>query len=157
MMNSVLITGVGKYSFGQVPIPKPGANQVLIKVDSCALNPSDILFMKGLYNIKLPNPYTPGWEASGTIVELGLGIKDLSLKGKKVALMKQFEMGSSYQIGGTFADYCVTNLKACIPISDDMTLEQGAASFVNPLTAVGMVDRIKELGAKSVIITAAAS
>jgi len=38
-----------------------------------------------------------------------------------------------------------------------MTLEQAATSFVNPLTAVGMVDRIKELGAKSVIITAAAS
>jgi NADPH:quinone reductase-like Zn-dependent oxidoreductase len=38
-----------------------------------------------------------------------------------------------------------------------MTFEQAAASFVNPLTAVGMVDRIKELGSSSVIITAAAS
>jgi len=48
-------------------------------------------------------------------------------------------------------------VKGCIPIASDMTLEQAAASFVNPLTAVGMVDRIKELGSNSVIITAAAS
>jgi NADPH:quinone reductase-like Zn-dependent oxidoreductase len=48
-MNSVIITGNGKFTSGQVPKPKPGPNQVLIKVDSAALNPSDILFMRGLY------------------------------------------------------------------------------------------------------------
>lgn len=35
------------------------------------MNPSDILFMKGKYNIKLNYPYTPGWEGSGTVVKTG--------------------------------------------------------------------------------------
>jgi len=55
------------------------------------------------------------------------------------------------------ADYIVTDDRACIPLGDDVTLEQGATFFVNPLTALGMVDRCKKLGAKAVIITAAAS
>ena len=42
---------------------------MLIKVESAALNPSDILFMRGQYNIKLDYPYTPGWEGSGIIVD----------------------------------------------------------------------------------------
>ena len=68
IMNSVLILDNGKYGFGQVPVQTPGKNQVLIKVESATLNPSDILFMRGLYNIKLNYPYTPGWEGSGTVV-----------------------------------------------------------------------------------------
>lgn len=88
MMNSVLITSNGKFTSGQIPIPKPGPNQVLIKVDSANLNPSDILFMRGLYNIKLKYPYTPGWEGSGTVVETGPGLMTSYFAGKRVAFNK---------------------------------------------------------------------
>lgn len=88
-MNSVVITNQnGKFGFDQVPIPQPGPKQLLIKVDSCVLNPSDILFMKGLYGIKLKLPFTPGWEGSGTIVEVGSDLKESDFKGKRVAFMK---------------------------------------------------------------------
>lgn len=73
LMSSVLIEGHAKYGFGQVPVKAPAKSQVLVKVESATLNPSDILFMRGLYNIKLPKPYTPGWEGSGTVVMLGEG------------------------------------------------------------------------------------
>ena len=55
------------------------------------------------------------------------------------------------------AEYIVTDVKSIIPIGDDINFEQAASLFVNPLTALGMVDRCKELGAKAVIVTAAAS
>ena len=75
MMNSVQIVSNGKIGFGQMPIQKPGPNQVLIKVHSAPINPSDILFMKGKYTgIKLKYPYTPGWEGSGTVMEAGPGM-----------------------------------------------------------------------------------
>jgi len=45
----------------------------LIKVEAATLNPSDILFMRGLYNVKLDYPYTPGWEGSGVVVQAGEG------------------------------------------------------------------------------------
>jgi len=112
--------------------------------------------MKGLYNIKIKYPFTPGWEGSGTVVEVGPGLLSSYFNGKRVAFNKQFELGT-YQIGGAFAEYCITDVRSCIPLNDAISLEQGAALFVNPLTAVGMVDRAKQLRAKSVIITAAAS
>ena len=67
-MNSVVIEGHNKYGFTQVPVKLPGKDQVLVKVEAATLNPSDILFMRGLYNIKLSYPYTPGWEGSGVVV-----------------------------------------------------------------------------------------
>jgi len=42
-------------------------------------------------------------------------------------------------------------------LNESISLEQGATLFVNPLTAVGMVERAKQLKAKAVIVTAAAS
>lgn len=78
------------------------------------------------------------------------------LVGKRVAFMKIFELGS-FKYGGTYADYCLTDIKSVIPLPDEMSFEQAACNFVNPLTAVAMIDRAKELKAKAIIITAAAS
>ena len=70
--------------------------------------------------------------------------------------MKKFEL-ATYHRGGSFAEYCVTDYKSCIPLADDISLEQAASFYVNPLTAIGMVDRMIQLNAKACIITAAAS
>jgi NADPH:quinone reductase-like Zn-dependent oxidoreductase len=78
--------------------------------------------MKGLYNIKLKYPYTPGWEGSGTVVEVGPGLLSGYFKDKRVAFNKQFELGT-YSIGGAFAEYCVTDVRSCIPLNDSITLE----------------------------------
>lgn len=88
MMNSVLIVANGKIDFGQVPVQTPGKNQVLVRVEAATLNPSDILFMRGLYNVKLTYPYTPGWEGSGTVVKSGGGALADALFGKRVAFFK---------------------------------------------------------------------
>jgi NADPH2:quinone reductase len=127
-----------------------------VKVEAAALNPSDILFMKGKYNVQLKYPYTPGWEGSGVVVKTGDSEKAKKLLGKRVAFMKASEL-TTYKIGGAFADYAVSDSNMCIPISEDTTLEEAASFIINPLTAVGMVDRIIQLKAKAVIITAACS
>lgn len=91
---------------------------MLIKVESAALNPSDILFMRGKYNIKLDYPYTPGWEGSGIIVDASDELKKQGVVGQRVAFMKEAEIGS-YKIGGAMADYCVTSVRSTIHIPDD--------------------------------------
>ena len=123
------------------------------------MNPSDILFMRGKYTgIKLNGPYTPGWEGSGVVEAVGSKLQELGLVGKRVAFMKQGEM-LSYKIGGAMADYCVTSIGCVIPIPDEpgLTFEKAASFFVNPLSAVCMVERVVELGASACIVTAASS
>ncbi len=97
--------------------------------------------MRGLYNIKLPKPYTPGWEGSGTVVMTGEGVSQ-DLLGKKVAFMKSFEFGM-YKDGGSYVEYCVTNAAQVFPISGDLGFDDIASFVVNPMTAVCMIERIK--------------
>lgn len=78
------------------------------------------------------------------------------LVGKRVGFIKQPEIGS-YKVGGAYADYMVTDYKSCIPIPEDFNFDQSASFFVNPLTAVCMVERVKALNSKCCIVTAAAS
>lgn len=104
--------------------------------------------------MKPPLPYTPGWEGSGTVVKAGAGIYSEWLSGRRVAFTKHF---NKVHYGGAFAEYVVTEVKAVIPLSDDFSFEQGASFVVNPLTAVLMVERCKQLKAKTIIVTAAAS
>jgi len=55
------------------------------------------------------------------------------------------------------AEYIVTSVRSINPLDDDRDIEEASSSFVNPLSALGMIDRLKELGSKATIITAAAS
>jgi len=61
------------------------------------------------------------------------------------------------KFGGAMADYIVTDNRSVIPLTDDFSFDQASSFFVNPLTAICMVDRCKQLGAKACIVTAAAS
>ena len=90
-MNSVLISQNGHVKFGRIPKLTEadlGKNQVLVKMEAAVLNPSDILFMRGKYNLKLDYPFTPGWEGSGVVVAVGKSLTKMNLVGKKVGFMK---------------------------------------------------------------------
>ena len=56
--------------------------------------------------------------------------------------MKSFEYGT-YNFGGSYAEYCVTNANQVFPVSDDLSFDDVASFVVNPMTAVCMVERIK--------------
>lgn len=73
-MNSVIITKKGSFECGLIPKPVPEADQLLVKVDSAMINPTDLMFMYGMYSVRHPYPFTPGREGSGTVEAVG---KDL--------------------------------------------------------------------------------
>ena len=77
--------------------------------------------------------------------------------GKRVGFTRQSEKGGKYSVGGSYAEYVVTNAYQCITLDNSATWEQGACSFVNPLTAIGFLDKCKEYKARAVVQTAAAS
>ena len=91
-MQAVYLAGPGKdnLEYGTVPKPKPGKGQVLIKVESVPINPSDIYAMEGKYSefVDFDYPFVPGWEGSGTVVATGGGLHSWYLKNKRVAFSK---------------------------------------------------------------------
>ena len=165
-MDCVYLKGEGpdEVEFGQLDIPKPGRGQVLIKVEAAPINQSERSCMHGEYAeiMNLGYPFIVGWEGAGTVIESGGGIQAWFLQGKRVAFTRCDEdtdagVGCELKIGGTYAQYAITNAYQCVPIDDDMTIDEAATFFVNPLSSIGMVEEITNLKATSVVLTAAHS
>lgn len=133
------------------PKPVPGPGQVLVKMAASPCNPSDLLFLTGKYGVKKPYPAVPGWEGAGTVVESGGGAMGLWLKGKRVAC------GGQADLDGTWAEYYVADARACVPLHDNVSFEQGATLLINPLTAVGMLEEVKKGKHQAIIQNAALS
>ncbi|XDD50434.1 zinc-binding dehydrogenase [Leptospira sp. WS92.C1] len=125
--------------------------EVLIKMHSASINPSDLMFLRGLYGIKKKLPVVPGFEGSGQVVASGGGFYGSYLKGKNVACT------APGRGDGVYAEYMITEAISCLPIGNDLSLEQGACLYVNPITAIAMVDLAEKAGAKAIVQTAAAS
>ena len=133
------------------PVPRPGPGQVLVRVEAAPCNPSDLLFLQGLYGVSKPLPTAPGWEGAGTVVASGGSWIGRRLVGKRVACAGQ-TVGD-----GTWAQYYLTLARTCVPLHRDLDLERGATLIINPLTAIGLMEEARRCGARAVIQTAGAS
>jgi len=160
-MKSVILKAQGQVGYGEVPKPVPGDDQFLVKMDCAVINPSDVIFMKGgmLFGAPTAYPFTPGWEGAGTIVEAGPNMADKGLVGMRCGVRKGSDKNpaAGLAIGGCMAEYAICDMTGIIPLREQTSLEQGCALFVNPLSAICLVDRCEVLKAKAVVITAAAS
>lgn len=132
-----------------LPVPAPEGGQVLIKVKMASINPSDVMFIKGMYGQPRRKGQPAGFEGVGEVVAAGNGAE--ALLGKRVA----FAAGRSGW--GSWADYAVADAGACIAVADGIRDEDAAAFIVNPLTALAMFDIVRQAGQKSFILSAAAS
>lgn len=57
-------TGVDALRVERRPVPRPGPNQVLVRIAATPINPSDLAFLEGQYGFKKPTPVVPGFEGS---------------------------------------------------------------------------------------------
>ena len=71
------------------PVPKPGKDEVLVKVAASPINPSDLATLDGQYGFNNPLPIVPGGEGSGTVVAVGPGPMGRYFLGKRVACLSQ--------------------------------------------------------------------
>ena len=116
----------------EVPTPKPGPGEVLVRVKAASVNFPDLLMTRGEYQFKPPLPFTPGLDLSGEIAELGEGVG-----GWKVG---DAIVGGA-RLGG-FAEYAVLSAEALKPKPERLTFAQGAAYGAAYLTAyVALVRR----------------
>ena len=62
-----------------VPQPKPGIGEVLVKVEAAAVNPFDVQVRRGDYAAYMPTPHKLGVDVSGTVAAVGEGVDNLAV------------------------------------------------------------------------------
>ncbi|MGB0938273.1 MAG: zinc-binding dehydrogenase [Colwellia sp.] len=132
-------------------IPELSKGQVLVKMLAAPVNPSDLVYLLGKYGIPPNDGAYVGFEGCGIVVKANAGLYGKWLVGKRVAVSAQ------PGIDGVWAEYAITKANFCLPVRKELSDEQAATIIVNPCTSVCMVDRALELGAKAIVINAAAS
>ncbi|WP_372627922.1 zinc-binding dehydrogenase [Arsukibacterium sp.] len=158
-----------------IDMPKPGADEVVIRIEAAPLNPSDLAVMfsaadmttakqsgteqhpvitadvpaKAMSAVKtrVGKAVSVGNEGAGTVIAAGTSAGAQALLGKTVAVIG----------GGTYRQYLCAKVQSCLALKDGTTAKQGASSFVNPLTALAMVETMRAEGHKAIIHAAAAS
>jgi len=158
-----------------IEIPQPNADEVIIRIEAAPLNPSDLGVMfsgadlstaaqsgteqNPIMTAEVPTQVMPslttrvgkvtavGNEGAGTVVAAGSSEAAQALMGKTVAVIG----------GGTYRQYLCANVQSCLVLKEGTTAKQAASSFVNPLTALAMVETMRAEGHKAIIHAAAAS
>jgi NADPH2:quinone reductase len=135
----------------ELEVPKPAKGEVLVKIDSAPINPSDWAFLRGLYASPKKLPVVAGFEGSGVVMATGNDFFSRRLLGKKVACFAP-PTGN-----GTWAEYTLTQAATAIPLKKDLSLEQGSMLLVNPLSVIAMISIAKKKRSHAIANTAAAS
>lgn len=100
-----------------LPVPKPGPGEVLIRVAAAGVNRPDIMQRAGLYPPPPGAPETPGLEVAGEIVALGGPVERWRVGDRVTALVA----------GGGYAQYCVAPAPQCLPIPDGLDPVEAAS------------------------------
>jgi len=145
-MRAAMLESYGlQVSLQDVPRPRPSGSQVLIQIESATINPSDLVYLQGGYVETQELPAATGKEGAGIVVETGEEAG--YLLGKRVAIVKV----------GTWAQYLLAEAQECIPLHDDIDLDQAASLFINPMTVLMFRDVLRQSGVAACIQTAANS
>lgn len=156
-------------------VPAPGSDEVIVRVEASPVNPSDQGLMYGPADLtssrraevdgksalvadipaarlialraRVGIPLRAGNEGAGTVIAAGQAPAAQALLGKRVAVFAP----------GMYAQYRCVGADRCVVLPSSITTEQGAACFINPLTALGIVETVRLEGHRALVHTAAAS
>jgi NADPH:quinone reductase-like Zn-dependent oxidoreductase len=117
-----------------LPMPEPGPGQVRVRMLYSPINPSDLLVVRGEYG-RLPElPATPGFEGVGVVEASGGGLLGRLRRGRRVAVLN----GK----GGNWKEHVIVPAKQVVPVPDELKDEQAASFFVNPASALVMIQYV---------------
>jgi NADPH2:quinone reductase len=172
-----LVTSQGtlELSLHDVPVPTPVANEVLVRVEAAPINPSDLGLLVAnadmatatvagtperpivtaslgpgaleALSARLDQSLPVGNEGAGVVVAAGSSEAAQALLGSRVGVAG----------GAMYTQYRVIDASACLVLPEGATAKDGASSFVNPLTALGMLETMRREGHSGLVHTAAAS
>ncbi|NLL91190.1 MAG: NAD(P)-dependent alcohol dehydrogenase [Ruminococcaceae bacterium] len=153
-MKVAIMTGIGKIEFTERDIPKPSADEVLVKVEYCGICGSDLHYFETgrIGNYIVEPPFVLGHESSGTVVAVGENVKNLKT-GDRVALEPGITCGkcefcrkgvynlcpdviffATPPVDGVFQEYVAHPADLCFKLPEKVDTMEGA--LIEPL-AVG--------------------
>ncbi len=116
------------------PVPEPGKDEARVRMLATPVNPSDLLYVRGLYaGVQAHFPAPAGFEGVGIVDALGPGARDLA-RGQRVSVVN----GQ----GGNWAEYTLVSASDLIPVADDVPDEQAASFVINPASAILMLHHV---------------
>ena len=158
-----------------VDTPQPGEREVLVRVEAAPINPSDLALLLAMADVsqavasasadeptvtapvaepvlrslagRVGVPMPVGNEGAGVVVAAGESPEAQALLGRTVGFLG----------GATYGELCLASPRMCLPLPEGADPADGASSFVNPLTALGMVETMRREGHTGLVHTAAAS
>jgi NADPH2:quinone reductase len=167
--------GTLELSLATVDVPEPAAGEVLVRMEAAPINPSDLGLLLAMADVSqatstgpadspvvtapIPPQVMPGLrarlgesmpvgnEGSGVVVAAGSDPGAQALLGKTVAIIG----------GATYGEYRAVPAISCLVLPDGTDPRDGASCFVNPLTALSMVEQMRIDGHTALVHTAAAS
>jgi len=168
-------SGELEISLVSVPVPEPGPDEVVVRIEASPINPSDLGLLVGAADMstakasgtkdsptvtakvpeaamramagRLDESMPVGNEGAGVVIKTGSSDAAKALMGRTVAMIG----------GAMYAQYRCLKVAECLPLPAGATPAEGASCFVNPLTALGMTETMRREGHKALVHTAAAS
>lgn len=175
LQSTVTEGGAVVLSIADVAAPEPREDEVVIRVEAAPINPSDVGPMFGPADLgtlreageggartltadipedlratvapRVGQPLPMGNEGAGTVVAAGSSDAAQALLGSTVATVG----------GAMYAELRLAPVDQCLVLPDGVSAAEGASWFVNPMTALGMVDTMRLEGHDALVHTAAAS
>jgi len=167
--------GTLELSLTEVPLPSLGTGEDLVRVEAAPINPSDLGLLLAGANVasavvegtsdrpvitapladgalralaaRVGQSLPVGNEGAGTVVAAGPTPEAQALLGRIVAIAG----------GAMYSQYRAVRAPSCLVLPPGISAKEGASSFVNPLTALGMIETMRGEGHRGLVHTAAAS
>ena len=173
LRTNITSTGKLELSIISVPVPQPKDGEVLVRVEAAPINPSDLGLLLGPADVstlattnsgddtvvsmdvpeammpalaaRVGQPLPAGNEGAGVVIAAGAGAEDMV--GKTISVAG----------GAMYSQYRSVPAASCLVMNEGTTPVQSASCFVNPLTALGMVETMRMENHTALVHTAAAS
>ena len=124
-------TGAENLRLGEVPDPKPGPGEALLRIRYAALNPADAFLAKAMYPAKPPLPHILGRDGVGEVISVGDGVESVRA-GDAVGILR---CQAGVETWGTLAEQTVVPADSLAPIAAGWSPEEMAAAPLVSLTA----------------------
>ncbi|AYG63256.1 NADP-dependent oxidoreductase [Rhizobium jaguaris] len=152
-MKAALLKSYGdidQFEIGEIPTPKPGPGEVLIKIEASAVNPFDLILRQGFMAqyIPLPLPAVLGGDAAGIIAAVGQGVTEVAIGDRVVA---DFAADGK----GAHAEFGVVPSTSVAKLPAALSFEEGAALVKAGLTGRQTVDALGVKAGDRVLVSGA--